>query len=701
MTGINKNYHDNPTSEVMYGITETTAANDSQVLGAFLALTEPEQEDSVENPHLVMAVGNGDMWVVDEGENLDIGDYLISSGVTGHAMKDVGGYVVSHIVARVAEPVDWSTVTDTDAGSGKKHKRISVTFEQHDKFNEGFGLVVAATGDATAIMTGVDSYMSTITGSAWDTVGTAAVARDFTITNNVTDEDTYKLSFANNDGSEIMYLGQDGDVAISGKLYLSDEGVMQTNKYLYYDSADDYIKTNAAGWNTGSYDFAERFPSIDPLVPGELVMIDVMHREHVKRADNTLESNGYLLSGIVSTRPGFLAGMKEVGTYPVALEGRVPTKVNLENGAINIGDAVTISSTPGQGMRADGQTYVVGIALETYDGTQEDNMITVFLKNGWYNGTTVEAATTSTSGGLTGGTAASPIDMAGYPMIGIGALEGIDGLWDIDGNGNMHVKTVTADEVKATKITLDASGPNKTVGHEIIEAGMIGKLVINDAMEPESLVVVTFEGNPGSSWWIEEKTTETFMVKFAAPVPMDTPFTYWILGVEEPAPAEDTAAPVISNVQVSNITETEATITWDTDESSDSKLDLGLDEGVYTSTDTNTAMVTSHTIQVQGLSADTTYHFSARSADADGNEIATVDATFVTLASAVVQEPPAEEPVVEEPPVEEPPAEEPVVEEPPAEEPVVEEPVVQEPPVEEPPAEEPVVEEPPAEEPTP
>ena len=181
----------------------------------------------------------------------------------------------------------------------------------------------------------------------------------------------------------------------------------------------------------------------------------------------------------------------------------------------------------------------------------------MYLKNGWYNGTTVESPTTSVSGGLTGGTAASLIDMAGYPIIGIGALEGTDGLWSIDGNGKMIVKTVEADEVKTKKVTLDTTGPNKTVGHEVIEAGMMGKLVINQAMDPESLVVVTFEGNPGSSWWIDEKTTESFMVWFAAPAPMDVPFTYWILGVDEPAPAVDTTVPVISNVQVIDITETD------------------------------------------------------------------------------------------------------------------------------------------------
>ena len=40
-----------------------------------------------------MAVGNGDMWVVDNGDNIEVGDYLISSQILGHAMKDTGVYL--------------------------------------------------------------------------------------------------------------------------------------------------------------------------------------------------------------------------------------------------------------------------------------------------------------------------------------------------------------------------------------------------------------------------------------------------------------------------------------------------------------------------------------------------------------------------------------------------------------------------------
>ena len=82
-----------------------------------------------------MAVGNGVIWVVDNGENLKIGDYLISSSIAGHAMKDNDNYEISYIIGRVAEPVDWSI--ENLYIDGVKHKLISVFFENFkiDKSN--------------------------------------------------------------------------------------------------------------------------------------------------------------------------------------------------------------------------------------------------------------------------------------------------------------------------------------------------------------------------------------------------------------------------------------------------------------------------------------------------------------------------------------------------------------------------------------
>lgn len=133
LTGDNRNLHNNPQSEIVYGVTKTTVANDSKVMGAYLALQESNRAFDESNPHLIMAVGNGEMWVADKGENINIGDYLISSDVAGHAQKDAGEFIVSHIIAKAAESIDWSSVT-TEI-DGVKHKKISVFFESFDKSN--------------------------------------------------------------------------------------------------------------------------------------------------------------------------------------------------------------------------------------------------------------------------------------------------------------------------------------------------------------------------------------------------------------------------------------------------------------------------------------------------------------------------------------------------------------------------------------
>ncbi len=127
LTGVNRGLHDDSESEVIYGITPTASVNDPRVMGSYLGLQESTQPMSVENPHLVMAVGNGAMWVVDNGRNIEIGDYLISSDVEGHAMVDPETFEVSHIVARVSEPIVWDEVAEEV--EGRKHARITVFFE--------------------------------------------------------------------------------------------------------------------------------------------------------------------------------------------------------------------------------------------------------------------------------------------------------------------------------------------------------------------------------------------------------------------------------------------------------------------------------------------------------------------------------------------------------------------------------------------
>ncbi|MDD5221106.1 MAG: fibronectin type III domain-containing protein, partial [Candidatus Pacebacteria bacterium] len=81
----------------------------------------------------------------------------------------------------------------------------------------------------------------------------------------------------------------------------------------------------------------------------------------------------------------------------------------------------------------------------------------------------------------------------------------------------------------------------------------------------------------------------------------------------------DSTAPAITGVTVSNITGTSARITWTTGESSNSIVDYGTTISLGLMAGNIDDAVTSHTVNLTGLSEGTTYYFQVRSQDASGN----------------------------------------------------------------------------------
>ena len=92
----------------------------------------------------------------------------------------------------------------------------------------------------------------------------------------------------------------------------------------------------------------------------------------------------------------------------------------------------------------------------------------------------------------------------------------------------------------------------------------------------------------------------------------------------------DVTPPVISNVQVTSITTSGATVSWMTNEPADCAVNYGLTTSLGTLVSSAT-LTTSCSIALTGLAEGVTYHYVARSADASGNIAATTDATFDTL----------------------------------------------------------------------
>lgn len=100
-------------------------------------------------------------------------------------------------------------------------------------------------------------------------------------------------------------------------------------------------------------------------------------------------------------------------------------------------------------------------------------------------------------------------------------------------------------------------------------------------------------------------------------------------------PSSDTTPPTISGVTASSITATGATITWTTNESSDTQVEYGTTTAYGSSTTLNTSLVTSHSQSLSGLTANTLYHYRVKSKDVAGN-LATSSDFFTTLSNPPV-----------------------------------------------------------------
>ncbi|HEY4516894.1 MAG TPA: immunoglobulin-like domain-containing protein [Candidatus Paceibacterota bacterium] len=117
-------------------------------------------------------------------------------------------------------------------------------------------------------------------------------------------------------------------------------------------------------------DYAEMFPVSNPLMgAGDIVAVDRGIPVSMKLA---IASDGAPLAGVISTLPGQVLGdQNATGERPIALSGRVPVKVNLENGPIAIGDRIAVSSVPGVGKKAGPFDDSVGIAIDNYAGSTD------------------------------------------------------------------------------------------------------------------------------------------------------------------------------------------------------------------------------------------------------------------------------------------------------------------------------------------
>jgi hypothetical protein len=117
------------------------------------------------------------------------------------------------------------------------------------------------------------------------------------------------------------------------------------------------------------------------------------------------------LLGVISTAPNQLFADDDVfspeeNPRPVTLVGRVPVKVNLQNGPIKTGDRLTSSNVPGIAMKATQPGQTIGIALESMSsvsfaqvatGSPQYVKIVVAINPGYWVPTSTDFAGNETS----------------------------------------------------------------------------------------------------------------------------------------------------------------------------------------------------------------------------------------------------------------------------------------------------------------
>ena len=540
----------------------------------------------IDNPMPVSLAGRVLVHITNQGGSIAVGDAITTSSTAGYGMKAtepgmIIGYALNDFSDTSGEVMifvksAWyaGNVISTDGST----TLVSDT------------LVMNSLSNASSGTPAVASQVFALRGSAWNS--SSAQALDMKIQTSVTDTDNYRLSIKNTADTEVAYITNEGtmnltgDLVITGRIYPSDRGVTQTSKYIYYDGSagpgGDMMRTNASGWSTGSYDFAEMFPSDEKLEAGDVVVFTGSN-EKIGRTNSTYNQQ---IAGIISTRPGFLAGENDPNHFPVALAGRVPTKVNLEGGTIKVGDPLTTSSTAGYAMKASEAGTVIGYALEPYTGGSNSKIV-VFVNINYFDGgeTSTTPGISNTASLLSGNLSSLNLEgglyMGGNDILNVRRLTGMSNRWSIEEDGTIKtestLKTIITsyqnEKIETTAVTSSGGTLITLVGSAELQNG---EAIIsfedidpnfNDITSTTEPIRVIITPNGPVSLYVSDKNNNGFTVKQIAGNNTNTSFDFMVTATRkgfEPTTVEiipeiadifETPSESTSNIEEDEVTE--------------------------------------------------------------------------------------------------------------------------------------------------
>jgi hypothetical protein len=322
-----------------------------------------------------------------------------------------------------------------------------------------------------------------------------------------------------NSGSQKSHIDSDGNLFATFNSASTNALCHATN-----GTATDEEITDCTG--SVNADYAEIYPVEAGITYGELVSLGTNNvvtkaGDVIKQLVRSAKPYDENVIGITSNNYGdFTSAGYNINDIdhpmPVALNGRVPVLVNLENGPIVAGDYLTSSSVPGVAMKATKAGMVIGQAISNYDGTAGVNKVMVFVENFYYDPATIVNEDGSVNIQATTAEGAAIIDQTGTGDILQLQNNGAD-RFVVQNNGEVNINVIPVKEddnlivVRSNDeevFSINARGQAEFAGNIIIKDDTFAGSIATDA-SGSAKIIFTYDlgtGKPDVQLTVEGET---------------------------------------------------------------------------------------------------------------------------------------------------------------------------------------------------
>ncbi|MEK7635478.1 MAG: fibronectin type III domain-containing protein [Patescibacteria group bacterium] len=422
----------------------------------------------------------------------------------------------------------------------------------------------------------------------------------------------------------------DGLVMLSGDHFGSAQGTVSStgafgNANLTIHSIVEGSCT-VAGWSASGYSGNTVCVEITPSSIPDSVYSGSITLNRNTDAKTDIESNFGIMPRIISNTPanGVVADVIQIlgnhfcqsGTCPVS-PNRSDASNNVKFGATQALDSDFVNQSGGAGAcNGAGAAWTnTEICVKVPSGIPAGSQPTKVRTNATYDSNTKAFTVNSTIPN-------DPINLNQYKQ---------DGVTIISAGGTATSSTVVlkATSTASLSINMLLQVEVEPTGTAFDGIGIIDGPICTGCTSTSTAVSVSGLSDGNKHWRARTKNNST------------SETSNWVYygtsDINEIDFKIDVTAPVISNVQSSNVGTNSATITWSTDEQSTSQVQYNKTGSFVSDCATNNDCttldsnpVTSHTVNLSNLDSGATYYYRVRSKDAAGNEAISSNYTFTT-----------------------------------------------------------------------